>query len=124
LKEAARLRRQFLEYFTEGIYLGDSVRMQGGAGCVKGYCLGDSLLVFVLNDQETSGRIAVKSDLSLWLPRASGYIIKNYDSTGELVETAELGKNEWIGTTKELRPLDMAIFEIRTADENRPESVH
>jgi hypothetical protein len=114
LKQVAKLRKQFLPYFTEGTLLGDSVLSEPARGFVRGYQLGNKLLVIVLNDQGERQAVDVQSDLSLWLPSTHSYRINSYDTEGRLVGTKEGAGAAWFGATGPLQPLDLAFFEIES----------
>lgn len=113
LKEVAGLRRTFLPYFTEGVFLGDSVLSEANPGLVRGYQLGNRLLVIVLNNQPATAPFTVKSSLGLWLPKADRYQVRYYGSDGRPQEPSTWQKPEWTGTTKPLQPLELAFFEIQ-----------
>jgi hypothetical protein len=79
---------------------------------VRGYQLGNKLLVIVLNDQDRPQAINFHSDLSLWLPSTTSYKIRSYDTEGRLTGTKMGRGRDWRGATPPLRPLDLAFFEI------------
>ena len=112
VRTTASLRKQFLPFFVDGTFIGDSVLRTESSGFVHGYALEKRLLVMVLNDRDKPQFVTVGSDLGLWLPTAPSYLIKYYDSTGKLVRTTRsLGKG-WTGTTDNLAPNGLAMFEI------------
>lgn len=113
LKECAKLRKQFLSYFVEGNFIGDSVLSEPSQGFVKGYQLGNRLLVIVLNDSDTRQKVVLKSDLGLWLPPAKHYEVKIYDSGGKLVDSAKSTRPDWTATTSLLQPMELTLFEIQ-----------
>lgn len=138
LKEVAPLRKQFLPYFTEGNFLGESVLAApvcefvhtsrastiGGATVilppfeyprlfVRGHQLKDRLLVIVLNNDKQPRTVEPESDLKLWLPAAQQYKIIHYDAKGQVTETSTWDKGtRWQGRTPALQPLEVALFEI------------
>jgi hypothetical protein len=140
LKEAGARRRQFLAYFTEGCFLGESVlsrpvcsfvrsRKDGEIGgalfeagrfeypelFVRGHQLRDKLLIIVLNNDAVPRTVTVPSKLSLWLPQAGRYRTTYYDGRGEKVREqidSLAAGTEWTGNTDSLSPLEMAFFEI------------
>jgi hypothetical protein len=65
VKEVARLRRQFLPFFVEGTFIGDSVLREPTPAFVRGYQLGDRLLVFVLNDRKETQAMSVLPQLEM-----------------------------------------------------------
>lgn len=82
-KETAKLRKQFLPYFTEGVFIGDSILSQPTSAFVKGQVLDDRLLICILNDSSESNIITFTSNLSMWLPKGEEYTITYFDSTGK-----------------------------------------
>jgi len=112
MKQVAKLRQQFLPYFTEGTLIGDSVLSEPAQGFVRGYQLGNKLLVIVLNDQDKYQNVNLHSDLSLWLPASNSYKLRTFDSEGRLTGTTLGQGHDWQVTTAPLRPLDLAFFEI------------
>lgn len=112
LKEAARLRRQFLPYFAEGVFIGDSVLSYRVPAFIKGRVLSNRLLICILNDSNESRIITLGSNLGLWLPSAKQYEIKYYDSKGDVLGSSVYFSSLWTGTTKCLKPLELAFFEI------------
>ena len=58
------------------------IRCSGSqAAFVRGYQLGNKLLVVVLNDQKHPETFSVESDLNLWLPSTKSYEVKYYDAS-------------------------------------------
>ncbi|MFB3902534.1 MAG: hypothetical protein ACE15E_03715 [Acidobacteriota bacterium] len=115
LKQVAALRKQFLPYFVNGHGLGSSVLTGVSPYFVRAHQLDDRLLIAVLNDQERAGRAVLQSDLSLWLPESKAYVVKYYDSRGRLLRTSISTSRLWHGATDELRPVDLAFFEIEVS---------
>jgi hypothetical protein len=113
LKEAANLHVRFLPFFTQGNLLGDSFLSQTPGAFVRGWQLGDKLLVLVVNDKGQQYTAFLKSSLSLWLPGASAYSITQYDGEGQLVSHDTVDGTQWIGATRPLKPSQMALFEIQ-----------
>jgi len=114
MKQVAKLRKQFLPYFTDGTLIGDSVLSEPAQGFVRGYQLGNKLLVIVLNDQDRPQTVNLHSDLSLWLPSTNSYRIRNYETEGRLTGTKMGRGRDWRAATAPLRPLDFAFFEIES----------
>jgi hypothetical protein len=112
LKDAASLRKQFLPFFVDGTFIGDSVLRKRTSAFVRGYTLDNKLLIIVLNDQDKAESVAVSSDLSLWLPSSKSYVSKYYDSDGRLVRTTPGTGEGWSGGTDLLQPNELALFEI------------
>ena len=140
LKQVATLRARFLEYFTDGDYLGDSflfrpaarfIRKErssdigGGTDpgefkyppvMVRGYRLGNRMLVIVLNNENRARDVTLECDLPLWLPGARTCVIKTYDARGSHTQSHSwrAGTN-WVGTMRDLRPLELGFFEVSSA---------
>ena len=68
-KQLAALRRQFLPYFVDGLYLGDCVSNAPSGVAAYGHQLGNRLLIATVNLTGTSDN-AMECDLGLWLPSA------------------------------------------------------
>jgi hypothetical protein len=115
LKRIARLRKQFLTHFVEGAFLGDSLLSEPSPAFVRGYQLGGSLLVFVLNDQSQPRILRTHSNLNWWLPSAGSYRVKSYSENGHLSATSHTSGTNWVGVTGLLNPSELAIFEIEVA---------
>lgn len=112
LKEVASLRKQFLPFFVEGTFIGDSVLSKRTSAFVRGYTLDKKLLIIVLNDQDEAEKVTVSSDLNLWLPSTQSYISNYYHSDGRLVRTARGTGRRWSGGTDLLQPNELIVFEI------------
>lgn len=112
LKQLAPLRRQFLPFFVEGVFLGDSVLSEKTPAFVRGHQLGNRLLVFVLNNQSQAAKFTVASDLENWLPKCGEYEAKRYDAEGKLVETWTIQGPRWRGMTPTLPGEDLTVFKI------------
>jgi hypothetical protein len=114
LQQVAKLRKQFLPFFVDGTFIGDSVLKEPTSAFVRGYQLGNELLVILLNDQPETQSAVVKSALKLWLPRATSYDVKYFDSAGALVETKKAESADWQGVTRQLAPQELAFFVIQS----------
>jgi hypothetical protein len=138
LKEVAPLRAQFLRYFTDGDYLGDSFlarpaavfihrqesSMVGAGGIpfeypplfIRGYRLERHLLIIVLNNESMARKITLESDLTAWLPDGRTYRVNSHNGRGERTQSNlwRAGSN-WVGTTGNLGPLELAFFELSAA---------
>jgi hypothetical protein len=112
LIQAAKLRKQFLPYFTEGVFVGDSVVTRATDAFVKGYQRGNSLLVIVLNDRPTQRLVTVESDLGLWLPKADQYEVIAYDGTGGKLGSTSTSA-QWRAVTAPLNSGQLAFFEVK-----------
>jgi hypothetical protein len=114
LKEVSAIRRQFLAYFVDGVFLGDSVLSRPAPGFVKAYQLGGKLLILALNDSSEPRRLTIPSDLSLWLNSTRAYKVTCYGSTGKAAGITNGQGPQWLGVTPLLEPVEMAVFEIET----------
>ena len=112
LEEAASLRKQFLPFFVDGVFIGDSMLSQTCSAFVKGHVHGDKLLVIALNDQAQPQAVAFQADLGWWLPVSESYRVQSYDSNGKLRETASVQGARWLGVTPLLGPSDLALFVV------------
>lgn len=112
LMQAAALRRQFLPFFVDGTFIGDSVLSEPAGAFVRGYQLEGKLLVIVLNDRKEAGAVSVRSHLGAWLPRAASYEVTAYDGAGRKLGSTVAGNPQWFGATPRLEPGAMAFFEI------------
>jgi len=140
LKEVAALRKQFLPYFVEGTFIGDSVLSEPvarfvpnpeystdwvGGGItelgtfrfppifVRGHKLNSRLLIIVLNNSENAQEVTFKTDFALWLPRKETYQVKSYDSRGTLLQTTRSEGSQWVGQTRMMQFLELVLFEIQ-----------
>ena len=112
LLRVSKLRKQFLPYFVDGTFIGDSVLSEPSGAFVRGYQLGDRLFMIVLNDRQEIGTYGVQSDLGLWLPPAQTYRVVGYNDAGNELGSTEFRNSQWFGTTPRLEPGQMAFFEI------------
>jgi hypothetical protein len=118
LIHAAQLRKQFLPYFTTGTLIGDSIQSAATNAFVRAYQMPDRLLVIVLNDREKAAPVVVRSNLSLWLPSAASYKVQSYDGDGKPTgESTAATPQRWSVSTAELKPGEMAFFEISAASQ-------
>jgi len=113
LKECAALRKQFLEYFTEGRLIGGCLLSEPCPNTrVASYVLTDRALLLVMN-QGAVGPVAFKCDLAPWVDSSNGeYTVKQYDQAGKLTDTLHLDSATWDGTTASLELYEIALFEI------------
>ncbi len=113
LKQCARLRKQFLPYFTEGTFIGNCILTEWpNAAAVSAYVLPDKLLMIVMNEG-AEREITIKLDIAQWLVSPSHrYEMKVYDNNGGLIHTKELSSRTRTLTTPWLRNMDFAIYEF------------
>ena len=112
LKEVAPLRKQFLPFLVEGIFLGDSILREPSAAFVRSHQLSDRLLIVVLNDQSRTERVTVQANLDLWLPPAASYQVNYFDSSGQMIRQETAEGSLWVGVTPPLDYLGLGFFAI------------
>ena len=113
LKQCAKLRKQFLPYFTEGTLIGNCLLSQPCPQAhVSAYVLPDSVLMILINSA-AERKVDFSCDLTPWLASASGkYSVKAYDGNGKLVKSFDIEAPAWKGATDTMDQLDVALFEI------------
>jgi hypothetical protein len=112
LKQVSTLRRRFLDYFTKGIFIGNSVLMEPTTAFVRGHLWGKRLLVIVLNDRPTTQAVALHADLGMWFSAARSYQVQRYDGEGRRADSRHGAERFWSAATPKLEPLEFAFFEI------------
>jgi hypothetical protein len=112
LKQCARLRKQFLNYFVNGTFIADCLLSKDCPDAhVSAYVLPKSMLVIVFNKKDTK-EITFRSNIGPWLQSAtSRYTIKEYDD-GTLVKTSTVSKPEWSQKTSAMKNLDICMYEL------------
>ena len=113
LKQCAKLRKQFLPFFTDGTLIGECLLTQScPAAHITSYVLPDKVLMVMIN-KVGAQPIGFDLDLEPWLKSASGkYSVKSYDMDGKLVSTVDLASGKWHGETKALQPQEIAMLEF------------
>jgi hypothetical protein len=113
IKQCARLRKQFLKYFTEGTLIGDCILMQPCQEAhVSAYVLPDKVLMILVNTA-AKRKVNFNCDLEPWLKSSSGkYQVKVYNTDGKLIKSRNLGNPIWKGKTCSMNHLDIALFEF------------
>lgn len=113
LKQCAKLRKQFLPYFTEGISIGNCLLTEPCLGAHQAsYVLPDRIMAIVINESEER-EVAFKYNLLPWLKSPSHkYEMRVYDIDGNLLETSEISSRVKSQKTKKLPYLDMVIYEF------------
>jgi hypothetical protein len=114
LLQASKLRKQFLRYFVEGTFIGDSVLNAPANAFVRAYQLDGKLLVIALNDRTRPQAASISSDLGLWLPSSKSYEVRSYEGLGQERGSARIEGARWFGSTGLLQPGEMAFFEVTT----------
>ncbi len=116
LKEVAPLRRQWLPYYTDGVFIGECVLSEPAEVHVAGHVLGDKMLVAVLNDSDTERSYSLSGVPWLWLPADMAYNVRLTDSAGSVLEetVVEPGAN-WRTTERTMAPLELNFYEWQPA---------
>ena len=112
LKQCARLRKQFLDYFVSGTFVADCLLSKKSADAhVSTYVLPKSMLVIVIN-KAGKKEITFDSDIEPWLKSVTGrYKIKHYID-GKLLKTTSISKPKWIQKTPVMNNLDICLYEV------------
>ena len=112
LKQCARLRKQFLNYFVNGTFIADCILSKNCVDAhVSTYALPESMLVIVINKKDTK-QITFQSDIGPWLKSPTGrYKIKEY-ADGALVKTLNITKPQWSQKTPVMKNLDICMYEL------------
>ncbi len=115
LIRCAALRKQFLEYVTDGRFIGDCLLSEPCPSThVAGYILPDRALLMILNRGGKQG-VSFQCNLGPWLASdGGGYTVKQYDSTGASTKTLRLDSGIWRGEIAIMEPLEIALFEMTT----------
>jgi hypothetical protein len=113
LQECARLRQQFLTYFTDGTFIGNCVLTAWCPGAVvDAYIFPDRVLVLAMNEGAEQ-ELTLKYDLAPWVkPGLDHFQVKAYGSDGTLQETTEVARPEGEQKTKRLANLEIAAYEF------------
>jgi hypothetical protein len=113
LKQCAGVRKQFLNYFTDGNLIGECLLQQPVEGAhINAYVLPDRVLLIVMNTENEERKINFQIDLQPWLTSTTGkYEVRLYDQFGAGSGHKTTGA-QWSGKTKKLKDMDFAIFEF------------
>lgn len=113
LKQCAKLRKQFLPYFTDGILIGNCAQTEWNPGIrTSAYVLPDRMMALVVNPGAEQP-LKVKYDLEPWVKSPSHkYEMKSYDADGNLLESKEITSRTRTLTTKSLKPMEIAVYEF------------
>ncbi len=111
LKQCARLRKQFLNYFVNGTFIADCLLSADLPDAhVSAYALPKSMLVIVVNKGNKKA-INFTGDIAPWLKSETGrYKIKLYND-GEYVSTSISG-SQWRQKTPVMKNLDIGLYEL------------
>ena len=114
LKQCAGLRRQFLNYFTEGTLIGECLLKEPSHEThINSYVLPDRILLMIMNTGEKSRAVNFKVDLEPWM-KSTGtkYEVRSYDQFGKYIATKISNNNLWASTTSTLGSYAIEIFEF------------
>lgn len=113
LKQCAKLKKQFLPYFTEGDLVGDcllSKPLNGVHTCA--YTLPDRAVMVVINTSLPKQTVEFDVNLAPWIKSATGkYEMRQYNENGELVASASVNAACRM-KSKSLELNEMALFEM------------
>lgn len=112
LKQCAKLRKQFLPYFTDGVLIGECILDEECPGAhVCAYVLPDRVLMILIN-QGGRRKVGFRCDLGSWLKSPSGrYQVKCYDENGRLTSETTASA-DWKAETRDLRPEELTVYEF------------
>lgn len=115
LKKCAKLRDQFLQYFTDGVLIGDCILTEPVPHAhVNAYVLPDSALIIAINTDRKEKTIQLQCDLSPWLKKtADCYSLTMYRDNGNEQETKMMETSSFGIETDSLDYLQMNLIEIR-----------
>jgi hypothetical protein len=91
LKQCARLRAQFVDYFADGTFIGGCILTGEPPGLhLTARLLADRALILFTNEGQP-GPVEFRFDAAPWLTSASGrYALHSYDADGALTGTTEV----------------------------------
>jgi len=118
VKECSNLRKQFLDYFVNGYFIGDSILQKPASVPVLAHQLDDRLLIFVFNNTADPKAVDFEGNLGLWLPNSTKYLVREYDSTGKLVNERDIKTKHLNVSTQPLGEYELAIYEVITKPED------
>ena len=114
LKQCARLRAQFLPYFTDGMLIGECILSKPcPEALVAAYVLPGKVLIIVVNTSGKARKIDLACDFQTWAPNGSGrYHGMQFDGTGSAVPWEELDFTGRHLTTWPLEKGGIGLFEV------------
>jgi hypothetical protein len=114
LKQCAKVRNQFLQYFTDGRLIGACLlKKECPDAHVNAYVLPDRVLFIVMNTSNEQRPVNFDIDLKPWLKSNNGaYELKSYDQFGTVIGQKQMIGQKWSGITQQLRKMDFAIYEF------------
>lgn len=111
LKTCARLRQQFLPYFTDGVLIGNCLLTRSSPGVrMSAYVQPRRVLAIVLN-QGPEASLTLEYDLAPWLPGLAGFTVAEFDErgTGSALRSVPISG---VLQTRKLRPLEVSMLEF------------
>jgi hypothetical protein len=119
LKQCNKLRKKFLNYFTDGTPIGKCLLSEECSGSyVSSYVLPDRMLMILMNKSNRAAALKFKTDLYAWLKSESGkYKVGIYNDSGKLLESKQIDSGKWGAATKNLQPYEMVLFEFQPGSE-------
>lgn len=113
LKQCAKLRKQFLSYYTEGRFVAECLQSSKFAGGYVGGHLKDAAALIVVVNYGGPQGLKLALDMGPWLPSASGkYQVTEYDFNGNQVAVSEVSA-AFDYTTQPVQWLEVALVEVR-----------
>ncbi|MFA5816175.1 MAG: hypothetical protein WC865_11195, partial [Bacteroidales bacterium] len=113
LKQCAKLKKQFLPYFTEGDLVGDCLLnkpLNGVHACA--YTLPDRAIMILISTSPLKQVVEFDVNLAPWVKSTDGnYEVKQYDENGKLVSTTPANAT-WHGKSKSLEANEMTVLEF------------
>ena len=110
LNICSQLRKQFLSYFTEGMFIGDCMLTESSNELhLAGYVKNNAILIIILNKvDENSFKVPV--DIVQWISKKDGFIIKQYNEAGKTIYSGNKEKLQNLSFT--LHKNELTIFEV------------
>lgn len=114
LKQCAGVRKQFLNYFTDGKLIGECLLKEPVQGAhINAYVLPDRVLFILMNTTNKVKRIDFSVNLEPWLKSKTGkYEVRSYDQYGTHLGHSKVISCQWRSKTQRLKNMDLAIFEF------------
>lgn len=115
LKQCARLRKQFLNYFVNGTFIADCVLTEDCPDAhVSTYTLPGSMLIIVVNKSQNK-TVRFNADMAPWLKSSTGrYSIRHYND-GRLVKTTGIASPVWHHSATDMKNLDIHMYVVTPA---------
>ena len=113
LKQCARLKKQFLPYFTEGEMVGDGLLTRALKGVhVCAYNLPDRAIMVLINTSHTRQKVEFDVNLAPWIKSLTGnYTVNHYEENGKPLWFKPV-KAQLHGKTKNLEVNEMTVLEF------------